>query len=320
MKRYLPVLLIVVLFVPAFQTVALAGDIDAAGDTLFRIQVRNRSGDQVFLTLAALNRQDAYHLVIPPGEERAFGVQAGLYAQTTFACGSSATGTLEVFQQLRLIFLPCAGLAPNAGAPTLEKIHLTDAPRGLKWHYRYGTLLKGLGGSGGAGAAGSCDYTANAEVTIYNRPSFGAQVFSVQGPVLTVQPSARSANGWYGFDPGIAQAANIGPFRLRWLPPGSGAVTPGCFSLPVIWTPRAGLCYDMPMFDTNVYASPDLSSPVLFVLHLGEFAQVLGHTTGGDWVQVDLGPGNTGSHVVGWVEASTTNVNGPCSGLPVIGP
>lgn len=320
MKRYLVGLLVVVLSALLVQTAAQAGEMKAGEEARYRLEVRNRSGDQVFLTLAALNRQDVYHLVIPSGEERVFGIKGGLYAQTTFACGSSATGTLEVFQQLRLTFLPCAGLAPNAGAPTLEKIHLTDAPRGLKWHYRYGTLLKGLGGSGDAGAAGSCDYTANAEVTIYSRPSYDAQVFSVQGPGLTVQPSARSANGWYGFDPGIAQAANIGPFRLRWLPPGSGAVTPGCFSLPMIWTPRAGLCYDMPMFDTNVYASPDLSSPVVFVLHLGEFAQVLGHTAGGDWVQVDLGPGNTGSHVVGWVEASTTNVNGPCSGLPVIGP
>jgi hypothetical protein len=30
----------------------------------------------------------------------------------------------------------------------------------------------------------------------------------------------------------------------------------------------------------------------------------------GDWAQVDLGPGNTGSHVEGWVEASTLNLNG----------
>ena len=320
MKRYLVGLLVVVLSALLVQTAAQAGEMKPGEEARYRLEVRNRSGDQVFLTLAALNRQDVYHLVILSGEERAFGIKSGLYAQTTFACGSSATGTLDVFQQLRLTFLPCAGLAPNAGAPTLEKIHLTDAPRGLKWHYRYGMLLKGLGGSGGGGALGSCDYTANAEVTIYSRPSYGAQVFSVQGPDLTVRPSARSANGWYGFDPGIAQAANIGPFRLRWLPPGSGAVTPGCFSLPVIWTPRAGLCYDMPMLDTNVYASPDLSSPVVFVLHLGEFAQVLGHTAGGDWVQVNLGPGNTGSHVVGWGEASTTNGNGPCSGLPVIGP
>ena len=69
----------------------------------------------------------------------------------------------------------------------------------------------------------------------------------------------------------------------------------------------------MPMSDTNVYQDPDSSSAILLVLHLGEFAEVLGLASGGDWAQVDLGPGNTGSQVVGWVEASRLNVNGPCN-------
>jgi hypothetical protein len=321
MKRSLPILyLVMLLLLPAFQSGALALESDGTGDVNLRVEIRNRSGGSVILTLAALDGADIYRLAVPAGVERSFTVREGRYAQTTYACGGSATGTLDVHQQLRLTFPPCAGIAPNAGAPTLEKVHLSDAPHGLKWRYQYGPLLKGLGGTGSGGVAGACSYTATAEVTIYTRPDTAAQVFSTQGAGLTVQPSARSANGWLGFDPGVAQAANIGPFRLRWLPPGSGSVSPGCASLPVIWTPRAGLCYDMPMFDTNVYQNPDTGSAVLFVLHLGEFAQILGHTAGGDWVQVDLGPGNTGSHVVGWVEASTTNVNGPCSGLPVVSP
>lgn len=311
MKRILPILLVLSVLI-AFYGGALAGEINTTSGP-FRLEIRNRSGGETVLELAALQGEQTYRFVVATGEIHNFTVEAGLYAQTTYACGGSATGTLDVSRQLRLTFTPCAGSAPNAGAPTLEKIHLVDAPIGLKWHYRYGPALKGLAGAGGGSVMGACEYTASDEVTIYSRPDTAASVFSVQPAGFTIQPGARSANGWLGFDPGIAQAANIGPFRLRWLPPGSGTVSAGCASLPVIWTPQAGLCYDMPMSDTNVYQNQDTSSAVLFVLHMGEFAWVLGLAPGGDWAEVDLEAGNTGSQVVGWVEASTLNVNGPCN-------
>jgi hypothetical protein len=311
MRRVLLILLVIIMLL-AFYGAALAGDSNSAGGP-FRIEIRNRSGGEAVLVLAALQSEQTYCFAVAPSEIRNFTVEAGLYAQTTYACGGSATGTLDVSRQLRLTFTPCAGRTPNAGAPTLEKIHLVDAPTGLKWRYRYGPALKGLAGTGTGSGTGACKYTASTEVTIYSRPDTAASVFSVQPAGFTAQPDARSANGWLGFDPGVAQAANIGPFRLRWLPPGSGSVSAGCASLPVIWTPQAGLCYDMPMSDTNVYQNQDTGSAVLFVLHMGEFAEVLGHAPGGDWAQVDLSPGNTGSQVVGWVEASTLNVSGPCN-------
>jgi len=76
----------------------------------------------------------------------------------------------------------------------------------------------------------------------------------------------------------------------------------------------------MPMGDTSVHADPDVSSPVEVVLHPGEFAAILGLAAGGDWAQVDLRPGNTGLNVVGWVDAGTLNVKGPCGGLPRVSP
>lgn len=320
MRRALPILLLfAMLLVPAAQPGAIAADIDDVGDQ-FRIEIRNRSGHHVVLTLAGLDLQAAYRLVVPAGTEQAFTVKAGRYAQTTFACGGTAAGTLEVSRQLRLTFTPCASAAPNGGAPRLEKVHLTDSPSGKKWLYQYGYALLGLGPAFSSSAAGSCQFTASADVTIYNRPDTAAQVFSAQGAGFTIQPTARAAGGWLGFDPGVAQAANIGPFRLRWLPPGSGTLSSGCASLPVVWVPRAGICYTMPMFDTTVHASPDAGSAALFVLHLGEFAQVQGLAPGGDWAQVDLGPGNTGSNVVGWVESNSLNVNCPCGSLPTINP
>ena len=74
------------------------------------------------------------------------------------------------------------------------------------------------------------------------------------------------------------------------------------------------------MSDTSVHTDPDTSSAVLVVLHLGDFTKVLGLNAGGDWAKVDLGPGNTGSSAVGWVNAATLNMNGPCSGLPTVSP
>ena len=165
--------------------------------------------------------------------------------------------------------------------------------------------------------SGPCEATASAEVTIYMRPDPAAEVFSTQGAGFTMEVSAQTASGWLGFDPGVAQAANIGPFRLRWLDPGSVDLTGDCGSLPVVWGPPIGVCFDMPMEDVDVHAEPSAASAVLATLHLEDFAAVLG-LNGAGWAKVDLGPGNTGSTVVGWVDASTLNMNGPCEALPTV--
>lgn len=306
-------LLLLLLLAPAFVPAARASE-----SSTFPLEIRNRSSQQVSIALARLDGPGVYWLAVPASSESVFAVQEGIYAHTTYACGASASGTLEVTRRLRLVFTTCAGLARNSGAPAVEKVHLTDAPAGKLWFYQYGPA--GFGAAAGVGtASGPCTYTADADVTIYTRPDTAADIFSEQGAGFSIQVSARAAGGWLGFDPGVAQAANIGPFRLRWLPPRSGSLAGSC-SLPLVWAPRAGICYDMPMDSTNVYASPDSSSQVLFTLQVGEFAAVLGTSPDGNWAQVDLGPGNTGSNVTGWVAASSLNVNGPCGGLPTISP
>jgi hypothetical protein len=168
--------------------------------------------------------------------------------------------------------------------------------------------------------AGPCQLNAEAEITIYERPSNSADIFSIQPAGFTATFVARTADGWLGFDPAIAQAANIGPFRLRWVPPGSSTLIGSCSELPVVWGPPPGICFDMPMQDTNVYQEPDTGATVVAVLHVEEFAAVVGLTAAGDWARVDLGPGNTGSTAMGWIEAATLNMNGPCDGLPTVTP
>ncbi len=314
MRRSLVSLLVLVLLLaPALLPAARASE-----HTTFPLEIRNRSALPVSLALVRSDGPGVYWLAVAANTDRVFAVEAGTYTHNTYACGTSATGTLQVARRLRLVFTSCAGLARNSGAPAVEKVHLTDAPSGVLWFYQYGPAGFGAAGVGGA-PSGPCTYTADADVTIYTRPDTAADIFSEQGAGFSTQVSARAAGGWLGFEPGTAQAANIGPFRLRWLPPHSGTLAGSC-SLPLVWAPRAGICYDMPMDTTNVYASPDSSSTVLFVLELGEFAAVLGTSTDGNWVRVDLGPGNTGSNAVGWVAASSMNVNGPCGSLPTISP
>jgi hypothetical protein len=285
MKRnlYLTVVLVLVIALVSLSA-ASAQDEEVA---LFRVEVRNRTDGPVSILLAGTEAPSAYVLSAGPGQNRVFTVNAGSYDQTTFACGESATGTLAVTHQLRLVFTSCFSDAPNSGAPAIEKVHLTDAPDGKKWLYQYDPTPQPEAASPpGGGTAGACQFQIEEEITIYNRPSTAAGVFATVGPSfsaeITSRLSARTADGWLGFDPGIAQAANIGPFRLRWIAPGDGTLTGEC-SFPVVWGPPPGICFDMPMEDTNVYMNPDTSSPVAAVLHVREFAAILGHTPGGDF-------------------------------------
>ena len=127
----------------------------------------------------------------------------------------------------------------------------------------------------------------------------------------------QTSTGWVGFDPGTAQAANIGPFRLRWVQAEPADLTGSCNILPVLWAPSPGICFDMPMEDTSVYSSPDTSSQVIVTLHPEDFAGILGQTSTG-WAKIDLGTGNTGNTGIGWIESATLNMNGPCDNLPTI--
>jgi hypothetical protein len=165
---------------------------------------------------------------------------------------------------------------------------------------------------------GACQATSTAAISIYSRPSLPSEVFSTITLSLPVDITSRSADGWLGFDPGVAQAANIGVFRLRWIPPGVGSsLTGDCSAIPVEpWVPEPGVCYEMVMGLVDVHAAADTASAVNGTLEVGDFAAVLGMTAGG-WVSVDGNLANTPG-VSGFIPETELNVNGPCDALPVI--
>jgi hypothetical protein len=175
------------------------------------------------------------------------------------------------------------------------------------------------GGGGEVVDAGPCTLVADGEVTVYGRPHLDAAVFGSMTAGLRVQLQVRTVDGWWGFEPGVAQAANVGIFRLRWVHENAPAHVEGsCGDLPEVEGPPAGICFDMPMEGVDVYASPDTSSDVVATLTLGDYAAVVGMTDG--WAKLDLAVGNTGLDTPGWIPAATLNMNGPCENLPTLEP
>ncbi len=175
-------------------------------------------------------------------------------------------------------------------------------------------------GGGGVVGSGPCELVAVDEVTVYDRPHITAAVFGTMVEGFRVQPQARTADGWWGFDPGVAQAANVGVFRLRWVQETASVRLEGsCGEVPEVMAPPPGVCFTMPMEDVLVLASPDPSAKVVATLGPGDYAEVLGTSTDG-WAQVDLASGSMGLAIRGWVEAGTLNMNGPCENLPTVEP
>ncbi|MCL4257277.1 MAG: hypothetical protein KJZ53_01965 [Anaerolineales bacterium] len=167
---------------------------------------------------------------------------------------------------------------------------------------------------------GECVARSSSHVTIYSRPHTEADVFVEVQDGLMQPLTARTVRGWLGFDPGVAQAANLGPFRLRWLWHADVSLSGNCAALPEVWAPLDNYCYNMPMDAVLVYEQPSASARVITTLQQGQFAAVMGLTEDG-WAEADLELGNTGLSGTGWVDAQTLNLNGSaCSQLPRLDP
>ena len=62
-----------------------------------------------------------------------------------------------------------------------------------------------------------CTFTPNTSITAFRLPDDTSDVFGVMPSADTYKALARTAEGWVGFDPGIAQAGNIGLAHHRWI-------------------------------------------------------------------------------------------------------
>jgi uncharacterized protein YgiM (DUF1202 family) len=157
----------------------------------------------------------------------------------------------------------------------------------------------------------ACTLTPSTTVTIYNRPSAASDVFGSLNAGESINPTVKTADGFYGFDPGVAQAGNVGVFRNRWILKTYQVATSGnCAGLPTVVGPISNLCYAMSMGDSPVRTAANTASPLVTTLHLGDYAQVLGTSSG--WVQVDLNVGSPSLENTGWIEDANIGYNGTC--------
>jgi len=77
--------------------------------------------------------------------------------------------------------------------------------------------------------SGPCVFTGNIPLTVYRLPDDSSDVFGILPAGETHEILARTADGWLGFDPGVAQAGNIGLAHHRWVFMNI-TVSPSCLS------------------------------------------------------------------------------------------
>ncbi len=162
-----------------------------------------------------------------------------------------------------------------------------------------------------APAAAGCVLVAQDSVTLYARPSVAAARFGVLAPGDSVRASGR-APGFVGIDPGTAQAASIGPFRLRYAASdGPFSLRGACADLPA--QPRVDpvACYQMAVGAIRLHARPDTAAAAVATLPAQGFAEATQRTPSG-WLRVRLGRDGP----PGWVAPADVNISGPaCEAL-----
>jgi hypothetical protein len=107
----------------------------SAASKLTRLTIINRTDQNVALSL--VGSSGTFYLPVAPGTTRVFTLDREVYKHTTFACGKSETGTVDMSTQLRLVFPSCYGNVSNNGAPTLEKVKLNGGSRGEAYRYQF---------------------------------------------------------------------------------------------------------------------------------------------------------------------------------------
>lgn len=157
-----------------------------------------------------------------------------------------------------------------------------------------------------------CTGWARRSVTAFERAGAAARVFGTLQPGDPVAVVGRDPAGWLAFSPGVAQAANVGPFRLRWLPPDAPLRLEGrCAALPLRTSPKPGVCFEMAMGSTPIRVAPEPGATVLAVLPADGYVEVLARHADG-WLKVDAASGSRPGRGHGWIAPDAANLNGPC--------
>lgn len=151
--------------------------------------------------------------------------------------------------------------------------------------------------------------TAEESLTVYARPDGGAGEWGTLAPGDSVIIYARTAEGWLGFEPGVAQAGNSGSFRYRWIAPGGAYDLQGDpAGLDVVWGPSPDVAYAMTFGAVAIYLEPDSAAAVVDSLPGNSAAAILSSVQG--WYLVDPSGGPSPGTASGWVNSGEISISG----------
>ena len=178
----------------------------------------------------------------------------------------------------------------------------------------------------GATPSAPCQVIFNGPVTAYATADLASTATQLSagdgGMVMGQSPDGA----WIAFDPGIAQAGNLGVARARWVQASADISLQGdCASLPPLSPLPASGSFCMMTFGqaTPAYQQPDTASPVVTTLTSNDTAMIAGQLASGWYAWSDPGAsaGATGTILLHWIAASDqVQLVGACDALPVFYP
>ena len=78
-------------------------------------------------------------------------------------------------------------------------------------------LAMAVAGAGCTLGNDPCEFISYSSLTVYRLPDASSDIFGTLPAGETREVLAYTADGWLGFDPGVAQAGNIGLAHHRWI-------------------------------------------------------------------------------------------------------
>ncbi len=158
-----------------------------------------------------------------------------------------------------------------------------------------------------------CEAVMLTEVPAYVTPD--GELFGSTPVGYQVLVEARAEGGWIGFDPGVAHAAAVGPFRLVWVRADAVRLEGDCDNIPLITPPSPDYCYEMAMWDIPLRAEPQTESDIVAILSANDYAVILGLSPDEHWYKLHLHDGTEG-----WMAEDALNITGACDDLPTLQP
>lgn len=170
----------------------------------------------------------------------------------------------------------------------------------------------------------SCGLVIKSDVTGYTTADPGAVWMTLPAGAGGQVAGTTDDKGWIAFEPGVAQAANIGLTRLRWVQASDKISLEGdCNNLPVITPLPIGGCV-LTFGDTvNAYIEPDEQSTVYITFGPNDYADVIGTISTG-WYALEnpgMQAGATGTATLRWIkDAPDMQLSGACDTITAFYP